>query len=402
MALDKISIPKLKGSENYPIWVIRMSAILVKEGQNSIITTDDVSDDINARALSNIQLCIDDGPLLQIQNITRAYQAWLSLKNLYSPKGFSSEFLICKEFFETDLHKYPSMEEYLNKIKQLSDQLKAKNLELPKQVIIAWVLNNLTNNYDGLVSNITQSLRTNIESYSIESLFSNLLDESKRQESMEANNNSQALYIMSNKGKYKGKKPYKVTKGRFCRNCKQTSHDIKDCYFLFPDKAPKSWKNYQEKAKKASTEQEKEEKSARDIRDDNINVLYSNMSPDALTSLGDMEIDFDIENIQVNITQNVPNTLNTNINLDVNSQVLVASLNSTNFILDTAATKHIICDKSFFSDFRECNKTVNWGQAKSIAIKGIGNVYIKFKNYNKAYMLKDCLYMPELGINLIS
>ena len=155
MALDKISIPKLKGSENYPIWVIRMSAILVKEGQNSIITTDDVSDDINARALSNIQLCIDDGPLLQIQNITRAYQAWLSLKNLYSPKGFSSEFLICKEFFETDLHKYPSMEEYLNKIKQLSDQLKAKNLELPKQVIITWVLNNLTNNYDGLVSNIT-------------------------------------------------------------------------------------------------------------------------------------------------------------------------------------------------------------------------------------------------------
>ena len=70
--------------------------------------------------------------------------------------------------------------------------------------------------------------------------------------------------------------------------------------------------------------------------------------------------------------------------------------------MDIAATKHIICDKSFFSDFRECNKTVNWGQAKSIAIKGIGNVYIKFKNYNKAYMLKDCLYMPKLGINLIS
>ena len=43
------------------------------------------------------------------------------------------------------------------------------------------------------------------------------------------------------------------------------------------------------------------------------------MLPNALTSLGDMEIDFNIENIQVNITQNVPNTLNTNINLDVNS-----------------------------------------------------------------------------------
>ena len=72
------------------------------------------------------------------------------------------------------------MEEYINKVKELSDQLKAKNLELPKQVIIAWVLNNLTDNYNSLVANITQSLRTNIDSFTLESLFSNLLDESKR------------------------------------------------------------------------------------------------------------------------------------------------------------------------------------------------------------------------------
>jgi hypothetical protein len=54
MALDKISIPKLKGSENYSIWVIRMSAVLIKEGQNKIITIDDISNNINDRALSNI------------------------------------------------------------------------------------------------------------------------------------------------------------------------------------------------------------------------------------------------------------------------------------------------------------------------------------------------------------
>jgi hypothetical protein len=53
------------------------------------------------------------------------------LKNLYSPKGFSFEFLICKEFFETILSKYSFMEEYLNKVKQLIDQLKAKGIELP-------------------------------------------------------------------------------------------------------------------------------------------------------------------------------------------------------------------------------------------------------------------------------
>ena len=95
------------------------------------------------------------------------------------------------------------MEEYLNKIKQLSDQLKAKDIELPKQVVIAWVLNNLTDNYDSLVSNITQTLRNDIKAYNLEDLFSNLLDESKRLDSRD----SQVLYNSSQKGNYKGKKP---------------------------------------------------------------------------------------------------------------------------------------------------------------------------------------------------
>lgn len=72
------------------------------------------------------------------------------------------------------------------------------------------------------------------------------------------------------------------------------------------------------------------------------------------------------------------------------------------FVLDIAATKHIICNKNLFMDFRECSKTVNWGQAKSIEIKGMGNVYIKFKDTNISFILLNCLYMPQLGINLIS
>ena len=72
------------------------------------------------------------------------------------------------------------------------------------------------------------------------------------------------------------------------------------------------------------------------------------------------------------------------------------------FALDTAATKHICCDLSYFSNFKTCNKIVNWGKAKQISIKGYGNILIKSNINNKKYMLKDCLYMPELGINLIS
>jgi hypothetical protein len=291
MSSDKITMAKLTGSANYPIWALRMTAFLTKEALNAVIASNEVSDEINGKALSNIQLLIEDGPLLQIQHITRAFEAWQSLKNLYSPKGFSSEFLICREFFDTHLIKYNSMEEYLNKVKQLSDQLKAKNLELPKQVIIAWVLNNLTDNYDGLVSNITQSLRTNIDSYTLESLFSNLLDESKRQESNDTNTD-QALITSSG---YKGKKPYKVTKNspqskKYCANCKQHSHVTSNCAFLFPDKAPKGWKR-----PKTNKSPDITEKSARDKREENINILYNNS--DILENIGDFNINFLIKDI---------------------------------------------------------------------------------------------------------
>ena len=72
------------------------------------------------------------------------------------------------------------------------------------------------------------------------------------------------------------------------------------------------------------------------------------------------------------------------------------------FALDIAATKHICCDLLYFSNFKTCNKIINWGKAKTISIRGYGNILIKSNINNKKYMLKDCLYMPELGINLIS
>ena len=46
---------------------------------------------------------------------------------------------------------------------------------------MAWVLNNLTNPYKGFVTIVTQLYRTNSSNINLENLFSNLLDESRRQ-----------------------------------------------------------------------------------------------------------------------------------------------------------------------------------------------------------------------------
>ncbi|POS85201.1 hypothetical protein EPUL_003767, partial [Erysiphe pulchra] len=65
-----------------------MEAILRKEGTYIITETDDVTPDMNSSALSTIQLCLDDGPLLQVKHIKRAHEIWKSLENLYCASGF--------------------------------------------------------------------------------------------------------------------------------------------------------------------------------------------------------------------------------------------------------------------------------------------------------------------------
>lgn len=181
MNIDKIGLPKLRGSENYTIWSIRVRAALIKEDLSGPIDESSTGTK-NNKALSLLQLLCEDGPLLYIKDIYSAKEAWARLEDLYNPKGFTTEFLTLKEFFNNTLNQFNSMEEYLNKVKALVDDLKGKEILLPNQVIIAWVLNSLNDDYEGFISNITQSLRKDPKAYTIESLFASLIDEARGRE----------------------------------------------------------------------------------------------------------------------------------------------------------------------------------------------------------------------------
>ena len=70
-------------------------------------------------------------------------------------------------------------------------------------------------------------------------------------------------------------------------------------------------------------------------------------------------------------------------------------------MLDTGAIRHIICQKAYFQSFLTCKETVNWGSASSIKIKGSGRVLIRFLDSSHTLSLEDCLFMPNIGLNLI-
>jgi len=367
---EKISIPKLIGQSNYEVWSLRVESLLVKGSLSEAIEEgSNPKPEIDLKALANIRLTIEDGPLLQIRHSTTALEAWNLLKNLYSPKGFSSEFLICKELFETTLSKYSSMEEYLNKVKQLTDQLKAKGIELPSQVTVAWVLNNLTSPYEGFVTMVTQSYRTNSSNINLENLFSNLMDESRRQVSKDK---EIALVTRSRRPTTRPNQAERIHKNKYCKKCKTTTHFTKDCFYLFPEKAPKGFKTKHYYEPKDQYQEE---------------ALVSINTSDTISNPSNSQDDFELD-----------------LDMMDTEQVLITNQNNpkkeANFILDSGSTRHIITKKEYFVTYKDSYTKINWGNNTSIDSIGIGNVELVIKG-NKI-VLEDCLFVPSFGYNLIS
>ena len=238
-----LSLPRLQGSANYPIWKVRVLAYLIKEGHLDYISKEPESPDQlekTKKALAEIQLLCEDGPLIQIKNAESAYKAWTTLEQIYNPTGFSSKFLLTKEFFSSTLDRFFSIEEFLNKVKELDNELSTRDLKLPRTIIIAQVLSNLGDTFKGFVANITAELRRNSNAYTFDSLISAILDEARRLDYSP----NQAFFSSSfSNNSYKGKRLWKATKGKYYKNCKKEGHIELNCWFLFPKKALNNWDN---------------------------------------------------------------------------------------------------------------------------------------------------------------
>jgi len=83
---------------------------------------------------------------------------------------------------------------------------------------------------------VTQSYRTNSSTINLENLFSNLMDKSRRQVSKD----QEIVLVISRRPR--PNQANWIYKNKYCKKCKTTTHSIKDCFYLFPEKALKGFK----------------------------------------------------------------------------------------------------------------------------------------------------------------
>ncbi|RKF84133.1 hypothetical protein GcM1_144007 [Golovinomyces cichoracearum] len=215
-----------------------------------------------------------------------------------------------------------------------------------------------------LVLSISQEMRGETDSYDLESLFSNLIDESKRLGSLDHSGDTALLVSLRGKfGKHpksKGITNYRIQKNKFCKNCRTTSHQTSDCYILYPQKSPKGWRHpsralvYSSKAR--NQEQLSKSQASKSDHDETNEVLLNQVPENSM----DFDIAYDLNVEEVYVTTHLTNT-SAEYLLGIENKISSLPRNDEipfRFVLDTAATSHIIGDKSYFAAYRSCRKIV--------------------------------------------
>lgn len=138
------------------------------------------------------------------------------------------------------------MEAYLTKVKRLTDDLIARNLGIPKKVIAAYILNNLTPEYENAVAIISQSFRGQPgQDIDLMVLFSHLIDEARRlkdrepQEMAMLSGSNKQGSAKANKGSTSQTPQASAGQNRRCDHCNKRGHTIEKCYIKHPELKPK-------------------------------------------------------------------------------------------------------------------------------------------------------------------
>lgn len=370
MAESIYKIPKLRGSSNYDIWALRIESILTKEGCSAIMQIEPSSlnlekyseaqlitlKEMEAKALSVIRLSLEDGPLLQTKEVTSPYKLWDKLKELYQAKGFSSEFLISKQLINTTLSSCKgNIELYLQTVKRLTNSLEARNLALPDKFIAALVLNNLNKDYDYLVTIITQDLRSKA-TIDLDQIFSQILDESRRLKGIksyphpattDSDSGSKDIEMSLNSATTKGKHRPNGKSSSICNYCKKRGHNEAKCWTKDPSL-----------------------KKIGQTKEESLNTSTVVQSCSAIETVNNTVADQDV----------------------------------ISWVLDSGASTHVCCRDDVFNFINPVSQTfIKWGNTDTLLeAKGVGDISLTFTSTNKAVKLENVLYVPELGVNLLS
>ena len=128
----KFEIEKFNGKNNFKIWKVKMHNLLMQQGvvkvllgkaKQSVTITDDDWDEMDARALSAICLCLVDDVMFNIVSEKIAISFWTKLESLYMTKSLTSRIYLKRQLYSLWMKEGTKVADHLNTFNTLIIQL---------------------------------------------------------------------------------------------------------------------------------------------------------------------------------------------------------------------------------------------------------------------------------------
>ena len=168
----KFEVEKFTGHNNFSIWKLKVRDFLVQQGLHKALDrvkkkivsmTDSNWEDLEARALSTIRLCLANEVLFNIVEETSTTSLWGKLETLYMTKLLTNKIYLKIQLYSLQTEEDTKIVEHLNVFNTLIFQLSDMEVKFQEEDKAITLLCSLLESWDHFVTSISLSTTESLE-----------------------------------------------------------------------------------------------------------------------------------------------------------------------------------------------------------------------------------------------
>jgi hypothetical protein len=197
----KFEVEKFSGKRNFELWKLKMRDLLVQHGLKKSLAckskkpkkmTEWEWEELDAKALSTIYLCLADDVLFNIVGEDTTSGLWRKLESLYMTKSLTSKICLKRQLYSLRKKEGTKVVDHLNTFNTLIVQLTSMEVKFEDEDKAITLLCSLSESWDNLITSIIFS-STYVLDY--DSVVGALLAKEMRRKSSQETSTSEAMLV---------------------------------------------------------------------------------------------------------------------------------------------------------------------------------------------------------------
>jgi hypothetical protein len=160
---SKFEVEKFSGKNNFELWKLKMWDLLVQQGLQKALVgkskkptnmTDEDWEDLDARALNTIHLCLADEVLFNIVGEETTTGLWNRLESMYMKKSLTNKIFLKRQLYNLRMTEGTKIVDHLNVFNTLICQLSSMEVKYEDEDKEVTLLCSFPESWDHLVTSM--------------------------------------------------------------------------------------------------------------------------------------------------------------------------------------------------------------------------------------------------------